>query len=178
MTFKLRSTFCRLPLVSALLAGCAASPMTAVPSALMPPPGHREVATISARGVQIYECRRTSADAVATAWAFVAPEAELFDGRGQRIGTHGAGPHWQANDGSRMVGKVMASAPTPMPGAIPWLLLRAESAGPSGTFSRVTHIQRLNTHEGTAPAAPCTPQRIGETARVAYTADYRLFTNH
>lgn len=162
-------------LTAAVLASCAAAPSEGVPSALLLAPGHHEVATIAARGVQLYECR-PGADISSAAWAFVAPEAELFDQSGRRIGTHGAGPHWQSLDGSRILGRVLASSAAPMPDAIPWLLLGTRSAGPAGAFSGVTHIQRLNTHGGTAPKAPCTPQRIGESARIAYSADYRLFT--
>lgn len=164
-------------LTAAVMAGCAAAPREAVPSALLPALGHREVATIGARGVQIYECRRGT-DTADPVWAFVAPEAELFDHSGRRIGTHGAGPHWQSLDGSRIVGKLLASAAAPVPDAIAWLLLGTQSAGPAGAFSDVTLVQRLNTHGGTTPKSPCNPQRLGESARVAYSADYRLFTTH
>ncbi|HEY6132865.1 MAG TPA: DUF3455 domain-containing protein [Rubrivivax sp.] len=170
-------------LLATLLVALAAAPTTsraaalheATPSALVPPPGHREVATVAARGVQIYECRQGTTGSGA-AWAFVAPEAELFDQAGRRIGTHGAGPHWQSLDGSRIVGKLLASSTAPVPDAIAWLLLGTQSTGSAGAFSGVTHVQRLNTQGGTAPAAACNPQRMGETARVAYAADYRLFT--
>src|SRR5688572_7815011 len=77
---------CALPLLAAILAGCAATPAS-TPSALTPPPGHRELATIAARGVQRYECR-LAGDAPNPAWVFVAPDAELFDRAGRRIGSH------------------------------------------------------------------------------------------
>jgi hypothetical protein len=32
----------------------------------------------------------------------VAPEADLFDARGNRIGRHYAGPHWRSTDGSKI----------------------------------------------------------------------------
>jgi hypothetical protein len=162
-------------LSATIFAGCAATPREAVPSVLVPAAGDHEVATIGARGVQIYECRRGT-DNAGPAWAFVAPEAELFDQSGRRIGTHGAGPYWQSTDGSRIVGKLLASSAAPAPDAIAWLLLGTHSTGPAGVFSRVTHVQRLNTQGGTAPKSPCNPQRLGESARIAYAADYRLFT--
>jgi Protein of unknown function (DUF3455) len=177
MTFKLKPLTLGLTYAVSLLVGCADLPTTAMPPTLVPRPNYREYSIVSARGVQIYECKRTSVDSVATGWTFVAPEADLFDRDGRRIGTHGVGPHWLAQDGSRMVGKLVTSVPSPTPGAIAWLLLRAQSEGSNGIFSDVTHIQRLNTQGGIAPTSPCTPQRVGETARVAYTADYRLFTN-
>lgn len=154
---------------AAALLASACSMAPAIPDNLVP--ANAQLAMIvPARGVQIYECRR-KANADALEWAFVAPDAELYDIRGHRIGTHGAGPFWQAADGSRVVAKVHTRADSPE-GAIPWLLLTATSNGPEGSFSRVTHIQRVNTAGGNAPAKPC---KAGEQARVHYTADYRLF---
>ena len=152
---------------TALATGCSLAP--AIPQNLVPANAQLAM-VVPAKGVQVYECR-TKADTGAAEWAFVAPDATLYDIRGHRIGTHGAGPAWQANDGSRVVAKVASRTDSPA-GAIPWLLLSASSNGPEGSFSKVTHIQRVNTHGGNAPARPCT---AGEQARVQYTADYRFF---
>jgi Protein of unknown function (DUF3455) len=154
MTPKLDHFLRKLPplatLLPTMMLGCAAAPQPALPSALMPAPGHRELATIAARGVQIWECRR-GADAAGPAWAFVAPDAALFDQRGRRVGSHGAGPHWQSDDGSRVTGKLLASVPAPAPGAIAWLLLGTQSAGrPPG--SRLPGTRR-------APPATTGPRR-------------------
>lgn len=151
------------------LGACAHATPSDVPAALAPAPGEAETLTVAAQGVQLYQCR-------GDAWVFVAPEAVLFDGRGRRIGTHGAGPHWLAEDGSRIVGRVKARAKAPREGAIPWLLLAAEARGTPGTFSRVTSIQRIRTSGGLAPSTPCTPERAGSVARVPYAADYRFFS--
>ncbi len=136
--------------------------------------------TLSARGVQVYECRVTSAAAAGAAeWAFVAPEAELFDAMGRRAGSHGAGPFWHAGDGSRIVGSVTALHDAPVAGAIPWLLLQARPTGADGagrTFGRVSHVQRINTQGGVAPAAGCQRETLGHTVRVPYSADYLFFT--
>jgi hypothetical protein len=159
------------------LAGCAAVPPgPAVPAVLTPPATARALSTVAATGVQVYECRRTNDGSAA--WAFVAPEAELFDARGQRVGSHGAGPFWQASDGSRIVGRVLSRADAPAAGAIPWLLLETQSAGTQGAYSAISHVQRLNTQGGAAPATPCTTDRLGQSARIAYTADYRFFTTN
>jgi Protein of unknown function (DUF3455) len=163
LTIALRA----LPLA---LAGCAG-----VPNTLAPPPSARAIATVAATGVQIYECRRAKDGSLA--WNFVAPEASLLDARGQRVGSHGAGPFWQAQDGSRIVGRVLARADAPVAGAIPWLLLETHSTGAPGAYSAITHVQRLNTLGGAAPAAPCTTDHIGQSARIDYTADYRFFTH-
>lgn len=161
-------------LLPLLLAACTTAPRIEVPAALAAAPDERPVLTVSATGVQIYQCR---SDASGTpAWAFVAPEAELFDERGRSIGTHGVGPHWTAHDGSRVTGKLRARADAPQAGAIPWLLLDATPGAAPGVFGGVTRIQRLRTTGGVAPAGGCRADTAGATARVPYTADYVLFS--
>lgn len=156
-----------------LLAACASSPpRVEVPDALKPSSNESLAMIVAAKGVQIYECRARK-DAAGYEWAFVAPEAELFDARGNTIGRHGAGPYWQANDGSRIVGTLKQRADAPVAGAIPWLLLTAKSNGPDGSFSKVTSVQRVKTVGGIAPAAGC--DSAGAMARVSYTADYYFF---
>jgi Protein of unknown function (DUF3455) len=155
------------------LGACASLPP--VPDALRPGPGESLAASLSARGVQIYECRLRKDDPQSTEWAFVAPEAELFDGNGRSAGKHYAGPHWESPDGSKVIGSVKARADAPQAGAIPWLLLTTRSDGADGAFSKVTSIQRIRTAGGTAPAAGCTGASIGQGIRVPYTADYLLF---
>ncbi|HEY0836718.1 MAG TPA: DUF3455 domain-containing protein, partial [Azospirillum sp.] len=138
---------------------------------LQPPAGHAFARVVKAAGVQLYECR---AGAGGPQWVFVAPDAQLFDEGGRRAGRHYAGPHWEAPDGSKVAGAVAARADAPAPGAIPWLLLKSQPApGPTGAFTRVASIQRVNTTGGGAPSRAC---KAGESARVPYTADYRFFT--
>ncbi len=158
------------------LVACVAGPAPTgtVPTELDPGRSVRALTTVSATGVQVYECRAAGGTAT-PAWTFVAPEAELFDPRGRSMGSHGAGPHWQGLDGSRVVGSVRARADAPVPGAVPWLLLATHSTGAAGVLSPVTFIQRLHTEGGVAPAAGCDGVSIGRQIRVAYRADYRLF---
>ncbi|HET6828339.1 MAG TPA: DUF3455 domain-containing protein [Ramlibacter sp.] len=158
--------------VTLMLAGCA----TQVPPHLQPA-GERALFTLHAIGVQIYECRVKAGAPGEHEWAFVAPEADLFDRSGRRVGRHYAGPHWEAADGSKVLASMRARADAPSPDTIPWLLLSAKAAGsPEGAFSRVTSIQRLNTVSGAAPKSGCTQATAGTQARVFYTADYVLFT--
>jgi hypothetical protein len=161
-----------LPLV---LTACAGVSTFSEPPALQPAAGERLLLTVAARGVQIYECR--SSGGATPAWTLSAPDADLFDAAGQRIGSHGAGPHWLANDGSRLVGSLKARADAPSPTAIPWLLLNVRDVGPAGRFSGVTSIQRVNTAGGNAPASGCDATALGRSVRIPYTADYRLFRN-
>jgi len=149
-----------------LIAGCAST--VPVPDNLKPLAQEKLALVVPAKGVQIYECRNGN-------WAFVAPDAELFDRAGKKIGRHYAGPHWEAADGSRIVGAVKERADAPVSGAIPWLLLSAKSAGKEGAFSKVTSIQRVATTGGVAPAGNCS--QPGSQARVAYTADYYFFVS-
>jgi uncharacterized protein DUF3455 len=107
---------------------------------------------------------------------FVAPEADLFDARGNRTGRHYAGPHWESTDGSKIAGTVKERADAPVADAIPWLLIGAKSVGAEGSFSRVTSIQRVNTMGGVAPKSDCSQATAGTPARINYTADYYLFT--
>jgi hypothetical protein len=161
---------------SVLLAACAKSPIVEVPAALKPDANESLSMIVPAKGVQIYECRAKK-DVAGYEWVFVAPDAELFDTRGNRIGRHGAGPYWQATDGSRFVGTLKQRADAPVAGAIPWLLLTTKSNGPDGSFSKVTSVQRVKTAGGIAPVAGCAVDSAGTTARVPYTADYYFFTH-
>ena len=165
----------------ALLAAACVSPQPPMPTVTVPdklkPSANESLAMIvPAKGVQIYECRARKDPAVGYEWAFVAPEADLFDARGNRTGRHYAGPHWEANDGSKVLGTVKERADAPVAGAIPWLLLAAKSVGPEGSFSKVTSIQRVSTVGGLAPTAGCSQAAAGTPARIDYTADYYFFT--
>jgi hypothetical protein len=167
-------------LLMILVAGCA-TPQTMtsvvnVPDKLQPGSNESLAMIVPAKGVQIYECRARRDPAGEYEWAFVAPEADLFDPRGNRIGRHYAGPHWEATDGSKILGTLKERADAPAPDAIPWLLLATRSVGPAGSFSKVTNIQRVNTVGGIAPKIGCSQATVGTLARINYTADYYFFT--
>jgi hypothetical protein len=118
-----------------------------------------------AEGFQIY--RWTGAG-----WAFVAPEAVLFDQDGEIVGTHYAGPTWESDSGSVVKGALVEPVVV-NPTAIPWLLLRATSSEGRGIFRGVTFIQRLNTAGGRAPAYA--GDFVGEEVWVPYAADYYFY---
>ena len=162
--------------VTTLLTACATTAPVAVPEALKPASSESLAMIVPAKGVQIYECRAKKAGA-GYEWAFVAPDADLFDSRGNRIGVHGAGPVWRANDGSRIVGTLKQRVDAPSTDAIPWLLLTTQSTGSAGAFSNVTSIQRVNTAGGLAPSVDCAAASTDKQARIPYTADYYFFTN-
>src|SRR5690349_11965533 len=89
-----------------LAAGCV-SPGTPpdVPQNLKVPDRVSLTHELPATGVQIYECSATK-DPTRFEWVFKAPEAELFDSAGRKIGKHYAGPTWEAEDGSKVVAEV------------------------------------------------------------------------
>ena len=158
------------------LSACAsaqnAAPVANVPDNLKPSANESVAMVLAAKGVQIYECRQAKNGSDAYEWAFVAPEAELFDATGKKVGRHGAGPHWEAADGSKIVGTVKEQAQASQAGAIPWVLLTAKSVGAQGAFSKITSVQRVNTIGGVAPGAGCSQTAVGTVARMPYTADY------
>jgi hypothetical protein len=146
-----------------------------VPADLMPPASAVLLFELRARGVQIYACEAKPENPTAFAWTFKAPQAELFNTRGEVVGSHFAGPTWQGQDGSSVVGAVIARADAPSKKAIPWLLLEAKSHAGSGAFSTITHIQRLDTKGGVAPKSGCDAPHAGDEARVPYEAMYTFY---
>jgi hypothetical protein len=167
-------------LLALLVAACASpqppTSMVKVPDKLKPGANESLAMIVPAKGVQIYECRARKDQVGAYEWAFLAPEADLFDARGNRIGRHYAGPHWESTDGSKILGTVKERPDAPVADAIPWLLLAAKSVGSEGSFSKVTSIQRVSTVGGVAPKAGCSQAAAGTPARINYTADYYFFT--
>lgn len=153
----------------------AADKMVApIPEALWAPAGQTLALAAHATGVQIYECR-PGKEPAHFEWAFKAPEADLFDAAGKKIGKHYAGPTWESSDGSKVVGEVKARDDGPDVNAIPWLLLSAKSTSGSGVFARTASIQRLQTVGGKAPAGGCTEAQAGQEVRVPYSAMYNFY---
>ena len=132
---------------------------------LQVPEGNNVAYVTYAEGVQIYRWN-------GAAWGFVAPEAVLYDADGAEVGTHYAGPTWESDSGSKVVGRVLERA-TPDPTAIPWLKLEAASSDGPGVFHRVTFIQRLYTVGGLAPSNA--GDAVGEEARVPYSTWYVFY---
>jgi Protein of unknown function (DUF3455) len=153
----------------ALFGGVAFPQSQDIPPALAVQKGAISLGSYAATGVQIYVCRVKGG---ANEWAFKAPEAKLVDAEGRPFAKHYAGPTWEAADGSKAVGKVLANEPAPKAGAIPWLLLSAESSG-SGELADVRFVQRVDTSGGVAPSGGC--PTVGAEQRVEYTADYIFY---
>ena len=120
-----------------------------------------------ALGVQIYTWNGTD-------WGNAVPRATLFDDEGNVVASHFAGPRWESNSGSIVLGTVV-NAVIVNTDAIPWVLLSAvpdRTHGP-GIFADTTFIHRVNTTGGKAPAENGT--FIGQVAEMPYTADYFFY---
>ena len=132
-----------LPLLSA--PAFAADPL---PDALAAP-GTVPVLTAHAEGEQLYDCK-AGAD-------------------GKIVGKHYAGPSWELNDGSAVVGKAVANVPGKTANDIAWLKLEVTTHRGSGVLADVTTVQRINTVGGQI-TGPC--ERAGDGRAMPYTADY------
>ena len=129
--------------------------------------------TATGRGEQVYRCA-AAAPGSGYGWTLIGPKATLSDAHGVVVGRHYAGPTWEAADGSKVVGQVLAKQAS-LTGGIDWLLLKAASASGPGRFATVTYIRRLNTVGGEAPASGCSPDTQGRTAAVPYSATYEFY---
>ena len=143
----------------------SASAQTALPDAIAAP-GETAIFKLHAEGAQVYECK-SGTDGALT-WAFREPIATLFQD-GKTVGRHYAGPTWEVNDGSAIVGQVAGTSPGSVAMDIPWLKLTVTSKRGTGALGPVTTVQRINTVGGRLTGA-C--YKAGTYESVPYAADY------
>jgi hypothetical protein len=137
-----------------------------VPDDIVVPAGNKVQFHAFAIGVQIYTWNGSS-------WGNAVPEATLFHGEGV-VAIHFAGPTWESNSGSRVVGALPPlGRATVDTNSIQWLRLSAASTEGPGIFADTTYIQRVNTVGGLAPSA--NGAFVGQVARMPYTADYFFY---
>lgn len=144
-----------------------------VPDAIAVPAGEQVVLFSHASGSQIYSCA-AGADGK-FAWTLKGPEAELKDRKDKVIGQHSAGPTWKLKDGSEVTGKAVGHVDSLDADSIPWLLVEVVGHTGKGQLGSVTHIQRVHTHGGKAPAEGCDATHAGAENKSSYTADYYFF---
>jgi hypothetical protein len=141
--------------VALAAAGCQRDPGLSapeVPEAIEAPADQRLLFHAAAVGVQIYAC---TAKEGGYEWVLKAPDADLLGPRGEKLGTHYAGPTWEASDGSKVVGALKAKADAPDANAVPWLLLESKQNEGNGAFAAVKSVQRVDTRGGKASATGC-----------------------
>ncbi|MFC0401937.1 DUF3455 domain-containing protein [Paraburkholderia rhizosphaerae] len=158
-----------LSLLTAACAGGSAPAQSAVPTASSLMPMNAQLfASTTATGVQVYSCEYDSSHHLS--WLFKNPQATLYDTLGRPVYHHDAGPSWQADDGSRIVGHAVAQMASASTGSIPQLLLETTHSDKPGQLSSVRFVQRLNTVGGSAPATMCTAEH--QIAYSPYFANY------
>ncbi len=145
------------------------------PEAIRVGPTETLALTLTAKGVQIYECRAKKDDSTQFEWVFKSPEAELFNTAGKSFGKHYAGPTWESSNGNKVMAKVKGKTSSPDPTAIDWLLLDTTTGEGSGILSRIKSIQRVATTGGKAPDGGCQATDSGKELRVPYTATYKFY---
>ena len=162
----------RRPPLLTILATIVASAL--LPSLDIPVTEQALALTATGRGDQIYQCSTAPAAIGGYAWTLVGPKAVLSDAHGVVIGRHYAGPTWEASDGSKVVGKVLAKQPSPN-GGVDWLLLKMGSTSGGGLFATVTYIRRLATSGGAAPSTGCAADTAGRSVSIPYSATYEFY---
>lgn len=151
------------------------TPPPEVPAILEVPEGNVVSKHVYAAGVQVYVSTETSPGVFA--WVFREPIADLFNNTGMtgQAGTHYAGPTWESNSGSKVVGARLQGA-TVDPDAILWLLLGVVTSSGPGIFDGTTYIQRTSTSGGKAPVTPAANAgNVGQESHVPYTAEYYFY---
>jgi hypothetical protein len=137
------------------------------------------VAAYAAVGTQTYTCQVSGAvGSEVYAWSAASvPSANLYGSSCALAGTHYAGPHWKANDGSIILGAKKRSVPSATANSIPQLILTAAvDAGTAGVLTPVTAVQRLDTVGGIAPSTGCDAGHVAATVAVPYTATYYFYS--
>lgn len=169
-------------------------PIPDVPPGLEVGGGHKPYLVGHARGTQNYVCLPSASAPSGVAWTLFGPQATLFTSGDRQVTTHYLSPNprqggtpratWHHSDDSSSVWAVRAEGSSDPswvdPNAIPWLLLDVVGAesGPNGgrRLNETSHIQRINTVGGKAPATGCASAGdLGATALVPYEADYVFY---
>ncbi|MYM65840.1 DUF3455 domain-containing protein [Pseudoduganella sp. FT55W] len=157
------------------LSACAGAPkfsQQSLPEAVQVPAGHRVAMETVGAGEITYECKAKKDAADQFEWAFIGPDAVLSDRSGKAVGKYFGPPAtWQSNDGSKVTATQLAVAPAGA-GNIPYQLVKANPSIGSGEMFGISHIQRVSTKGGVAPAAACTAANAGSRQKVQYQADY------
>lgn len=143
-----------------------------IPAQIRAPAGNTPILLTHAQGDQIYQCALNEGK---YAWKIEAPDAKLLDADGQIVGNHYTGPVWEYKEGSRVEGKIINRLDVVPETSISWLLVKVVAHHGQGLFSKVSYINRINTHGGLPPLSGCDGNHLGSEKRVPYTADYVFY---
>jgi hypothetical protein len=161
-------------------AGRRTAPVCApIPDSLQVPAGNRLVLQAYARGVQVYQVRRSAAAPNVFEWAAVAPVASLYAKPNftNEVMDHYRGPSWEFTKGPAKGEKVVAArlrGVTRDATAIPWLLLKTVDSL-STANNQITFVQRICTTGGLAPTTGADAAHLGALDSIPYTATYLFY---
>lgn len=149
MSIQLR--FCLLPAIMAAVAAASSAALAQKIPDLIAAQNETVVFQAHAEGAMIYECTEQANGKLT--WEFREPVATLMRD-GKTIGRHYLGPAFALDDGSAIVGKVVARAPGAGSDDVQLQKLEVTAHRGSGELSAVTAVQRLDTLGG-AVEGPC-----------------------
>ena len=152
-----------------------------LPEIILVPAGNKLSLKVYAKGVQIWEVRRSATDPSVFNWVNIAPSAVLYRNPDftDQLGSHYAGPTWEFQKGPFSHRKVVASklqAVTVDVTAVPWLLLKSVDSL-SSPNNKITYIQRISTTGGIAPTTGADESHLGMQVSIPYTASYLFYEN-
>ena len=153
-----------------------------IPDSLKVPEGNSLVLQTFARGLQIYEVKRSATDPNVYAWVNIAPSATLYTNPNftNQVINHFAGPSWKFIKGPEKGETVVAkkvSGVTPDATAIQWLLLKAVDSLSTPNI-KITFVQRICTVGGLAPTTGADAAHLGTLDSVPYTASYLFYVKN
>jgi hypothetical protein len=169
-----RSLLLTVVVAAALPAAAALSEPANIAPLLRAPANEAPAFVLNGNGVYIYQCRQSLLNPNAYEWAFVVPDATLYEGSRSTARHATVGLFESLSDRSSLSGVVRTSQAAGVQN-LPWVLMRAQPLAETGMFAGVTSVQRVNTVGGAAPTGGCGPDNIGDEARVAYQADYYFY---
>jgi len=142
------------------------------PEAIRVPEGNTLALETVGKGKITYECREKKDMPGHAEWVFAGPDAVLSSRDGKALGRYYGPPAtWESNDGSKVTGTQVATAPAGA-GNIPFQLVKANPAMGQGAMMGITYIQRTALKGGAAPSMGCDKASLGKKTVVDYQADY------
>lgn len=146
-----------------------------IPASLRVPAGQFVKYRYAASGDVTYQCLPASDRPGQFAWVQMLANATLNTRSGRSVGRYYGGPTWEANDGSQVVGSVVASVDSTTSG-LPQQLIQTVASEGKASFSGISYIQLLNTQGGGSPSATCDYSARTQRQQVGFQADFVFYS--
>jgi hypothetical protein len=144
-----------------------------LPAAVQVPRGFQVALETTGTGQIKYMCRANASGS--HAWALAQVTAKLVDRKGKPIIDYTGPPASFAHeDGSTISASALAQVPS-SPGNLTFQLFAVDKVNKLGTLMGMTHIQRVATVGGVAPAKPCDASFLNASEMVNFQADYIFY---